>query len=158
MPRDGSVDRSQALPYSDFTRPSRVSRVDKPADFFATDAPGFEPLALPTVLVVGGPDVLVASTRRFASSEGTITVDSCDAASVRVVAARVRPFALVLSQEVYGFDPDRLGSLASELQAELVVLKVLRVSTGFLEHALRPALRHALRRYRSTVESGPVRK
>jgi hypothetical protein len=32
------------------------------------------------------------------------------------------------------------------------------VSTGFLEQALRPALRHALRRYRSTVASGPVRK
>jgi uncharacterized protein len=138
---------------------ARLARVvDKPADLFLIDEPGSSPSAIPTVLVVGGPDALLTSTRRFAASEGAIAVESCDAGSVRVVAARVRPYALVLSQEVYGFDPDRLGSLASELQAELVVLKVLRVSSGFLEQALRPALRHALRRYRSTVESGPVRK
>ena len=137
----------------------RALRVDEPADFFATDPPAHDPLAAPRILVVGGPDVLEVTTRRVAAAETSgIEVEVCDAGSVRFVAPRVRPFALVLSQEVYGFDPDRLGELASELEAELVVLKVARVSAGFLEQALRPALRHALRRYRSTVASGPVRK
>jgi uncharacterized protein len=110
-------------------------------------------------LVVGGPAELVAAARKVAAHEGTgIVVDECDVGTVRIVAPRLRPFALVLAQEVYGFDPDRLGALAAELQAELVVIKIMRVSSGFLEQALRPSLRHALRRYRSTVESGPVRR
>jgi ABC-type amino acid transport substrate-binding protein len=133
--------------------------VNEPADFFDTDAPSFAPLAVPTVLVVGGPDALVASARRVATWEGSgIAVEACEPGNARVAALRARPFALVLSQERYGFDPDAIEALARELQAELVVLKVMRVSAGFLEQALRPALRHALRRYRSTVASGPVRK
>lgn len=146
--------------------------MDEPADFFVSDPPSYDPLAAPRVLVVGGPDALEATARRVAAAEtfgsgsalslrggaASIEVEVCDVGSVRLVASRVRPFALVLSQEVYGFDPDRLTSLARELDAELVVLKVARVSPGFLEQALRPALRHALRRYRSTVASGPVRK
>ena len=137
----------------------RAYRVNEPADFFATDPPSYDLLAVPRVLVVGGPDLLDDTVRRVASAETSgILVELCDAGSVRFVAPRVRPFALVLSQEVYGFDPDRLGELAREHEAELIVLKVARVSTGFLEQALRSALRHALRRYRSTVASGPVRK
>jgi hypothetical protein len=144
--------------------------VNEPADFFVSDPPSCEPMAAPRVLVVGGPDALEATVRRVAAVEtlggapalrgvaSSVEVEVCDAGNVRLVAARVRPFALVLSQEVYGFDPDRLGALARELDAELVVLKVARVSPGFLEQALRSALRHALRRYRSTVASGPVRK
>lgn len=132
--------------------------MDKPADFFDEQL-GLPPLTAPTVLVVGGPAELVVAARKVAAYEGTgIVVDECDVGNVRTVAPRLRPFALVLAQEVYGFDPDRLGALAAELQAELVVIKIMRVSSGFLEQALRPSLRHALRRYRSTVESGPVRR
>lgn len=133
--------------------------MDEPADFFDEGPLSLEPLAAPTVLVVGGPDELAMAARQASLFEGSgIVVECCEVATVSDTARRVRPFALVLSQEVYGFDPDRLGELASELQAELVVLKVTRVRAGFLEHALRPALRHALRRFRSTVQSGPVRK
>jgi hypothetical protein len=131
--------------------------VDKPAEFFDTDAPSFEPFAVPTVLVIGGPELLVASTRRVALSDGGIAVEVCDPGGAQQAAARLRPFALVLAQEVYGFDSDAIEAIARELQAELVVLKVMRVTPGFVEQALRPALRHALRRYRSSVASGPVR-
>lgn len=150
------VDRERAVPYSEHTRTR--TPVDKTADFF--DVPlGFEPLVVPIVLVVGGPQDLLAAVRKVAAYEdSSIVVNECDVGSVRSVAPRLRPFALVLAQDVYGFDPDRLGALAAELQAELVVIKIMRVSSGFLEQALRPSLRHALRRYRSTVESGPVRR
>lgn len=150
------VDRGRVVPYSELTRTR--TPVDKTADFF-DDELGIEPLAAPVVLVVGGPQDLLAAVRKVAAYEGSgIVVDECDVGNVRSVAPRVRPFALVLAQDVYGFDPDGLGTLAAELQAELVVIKIMRVSSGFLEQALRPSLRHALRRYRSTVESGPVRR
>jgi hypothetical protein len=140
------------------TRASRAPFVDKPADFF-DDQLGIEPFTAPVVLVAGGPPELVIALRRVAEAEGSgIVVEECDVASVRTTAPRIRPFALVLAQDVYGFDPDRLGALAAEVEAELVVIKIMRVSSGFLEQALRPSLRHALRRYRSTVESGPVRR
>ena len=140
-------------------RARRALRVDEPADFFDDSGLSLEPLAAPTVLVIGGPDELAAAVRRVAQHEGSgIVVERCDVAGVREAGARLRPFALVLSQEIYGFDPDALGALASELHAELVVLKVTRVREGFLDHVLRPSLRHALRRYRSTVQSGVVRR
>ena len=70
----------------------------------------------------------------------------------------MRPFAIVMSQDIHAFDPDEFAALARDVHAELVVVKVRRVTQGFLEQALRPSLRTAFRRYRSEVESGPVRR
>jgi hypothetical protein len=133
--------------------------VNKP-DCIADDdiATTVRPAPAPIVLVVGGPDELIEATRRAASWQSpTIVVETCDAGHVATVATQLRPFALVMGQEVYAFDPDEFAALARDLQTELVVLKVTRVSPGFLDNALRPSLRHAFRRYRSVVESGPVR-
>ncbi|MFI5308136.1 MAG: hypothetical protein ACHQ53_12325 [Polyangiales bacterium] len=116
------------------------------------------PMRVPVVLVAGGPDELIAATKQVAGLESPlIQVEACGAASVASMAASLRPFALVVSQDIFAFDPDEFTALARDVQAELVVLK-LTGTAGFLEQALRPSLRAAFRRFRTEAESGPVRK
>jgi hypothetical protein len=121
------------------------------------DAPTVRPVRPPVVLVVGGPDELAEAARRVAQRESaTISVQRCVAANAASAVSGARPFALVLSQAVYGADPDEFAALARDVHAELVVLKLTQVNIGFLEQALRPSLRNALRRFRTETESGPV--
>jgi len=166
----GEIDRCKLTPPSGSrianviigtSRASSRSAVTKPKpDHFFEDANStLRPLPAPMVLVVGGPEALVLAARQVAHAESpTISVQGCDVAEAINIATRHRPFAIVMSQDVYAFDPNELAALARDLQAELVVLKVSRVTPGFLEQALRPSLRHAFRRFRSVVESGPVTK
>jgi hypothetical protein len=130
---------------------------DKPAKVSLDEVPTVRPVREPIVLVAGGPDELVAAAIRAAAHESpSIVVEACGAVSVASAAAALRPFALVISQDIYAFDSDEFSALARDVRAELVVLKVTNVSPGFLEQALRPSLRNAFRRYRSDRESGPV--
>jgi hypothetical protein len=121
--------------------------------------PTLRPARAPIVLVAGGPEELVLAARRIASAESpTIGVEACGAVTVASAAASLRPFALVVSQDIYAFDPDEFVALARDVHAELVVLKVSGGGAAFLEQALRPSLRTAFRRYRTETESGPVRR
>ena len=114
-------------------------------------------MVVPRVLVVGGAGALLEAVERVASGESpAIAVEACELIDAANAMTAKRPFAVVMSQDVYGFDPGELAALVRDVQAELVVVKVSRVSTGFLEQALRPSLRHAFRRYRTVIESGPV--
>jgi hypothetical protein len=136
---------------------------DKPKPIYspvvqAPDAPTVRPVRPPVVLVVGGPDELAEAARRVAQRESpTITVEVCGASDAASAASSSRPFALVLSQDIYGFDPNEFAALARDVQADLVVLKLKQVNIGFLEQAMRPSLRNAFRRFRTETESGPVR-
>ena len=132
---------------------------DKPAYAPADGNPTFRPVRAPVVLVVGGPDELLAATLRVAGGESpSIEVAACAAAAAATEGARLRPFALVLSQDIYGFDPDEFSALARDVNADLVVLKISSANATFLEQALRPSLRTAYRRFRTEHESGPVRR
>lgn len=116
-------------------------------------------MVVPRVLVVGGSGPLLDAVQRVVTGESpAIIVDACELIEAANVMTAKRPFAVVMSQDVYGFDPGELTALVRDVQAELVVVKVSRVSAGFLEQALRPSLRHAFRRYRSVIESGPLRR
>jgi len=117
------------------------------------------PMRVPVVLVAGGPDELVAAAKLVAGLESpVIQVEACGAVSASSMAATLRPFALVVSQDIFGFDPDEFTALARDVQAELIVLKLSAAAQGFLEQALRPSLRAAFRKFRTETESGPVRK
>jgi ABC-type amino acid transport substrate-binding protein len=109
------------------------------------------------VLVAGGPEALVLAARRVAKLESaSIVVEACGAITVASVAASVRPFAFVLNQDLYAFDPEEFAALARDVQADLVVVKATGAAAAFLEQALRPSLRTAFRRYRMEKESGTV--
>jgi hypothetical protein len=117
------------------------------------------PLRVAVVLVAGGPEELVAAARRVVGAESpAIVVEACGALTTASMATQLRPFALVLSHDIFAFDPDEFSALARDIQADLVVLKVTGATGTFLEQALRPSLRAAFRRFRTEAESGPVRK
>jgi hypothetical protein len=121
--------------------------------------PTLRPERTPVVLVAGGPDELVAAAQRVAQDESPgIEVEACGAAVVATEAARVRPFALVISQDIFAFDQDEFTALARDVNADLIVLKTSSGNAAFLEQALRPSLRTAFRRFRTEQESGPVRR
>ncbi len=130
----------------------------KPARSDLGDDSTLRPVRAAVVLVAGGPDELVAASRQVATAESPmITVEACGAASVASMATSLRPFALVLSQDIFAFDPEEFTALARDVQADLVVLKISG-GASFLEQALRPSLRAAFRRFRTETESGPVRR
>ncbi|MDD9936316.1 MAG: hypothetical protein OXT09_22075 [Myxococcales bacterium] len=121
--------------------------------------PTVRPERHPVVLVVGGPEELDVAALTVAQTESpTIAVKSCGASDALNIAASLRPFAIVLSHDVYGFDADEFDAMARDVQAELVLMRVEKMAPGFLEAALRPWIRHAFRRYRTEAESGPVRR
>src|SRR4051812_15042815 len=132
---------------------------DKPGRLIdSAEGPTLRPERVPVVLVAGGPEELVDAARRVAAGESSqIVVEACGAVSVATAAASSRPFALVVSQDVFAFDSEEFGALARDVHAELIVLKVSVASAGFLDQALRPSLRTAFRRFRVENESGPVR-
>src|SRR5688500_6928660 len=118
---------------------------DKPAHAPSNiSVPTFRPERTPVVLVAGGTDELLAAAQRAAQIESpSIVVEACGAVTAATVAASVRPFVLVLSQDIYSFDPTEFSALARDVQAELVVVKVSTGNAGLLEQALRPSLRNA---------------
>jgi hypothetical protein len=123
------------------------------------DAPTVRPDRPPVVLVAGGPEPLIRSARAVAHGESHgIIVEACGAVTVATVAATLRPFALVLDQDLFAFDPDEFTALARDVQAELVVVKVTDTSGALLEQALRPSVRAAFRRFRMEQQSGAVRR
>jgi hypothetical protein len=136
-----------------------VTTKAKPDEAVRGEEPTLRPARAPIVLVAGGPEELFSAARQVGVTESpAITVEACGALSVTSSAATLRPFALVVSQDVYEFDPEEFSALARDVGAELVVIKVPGSGSGFLEQALRPSLRAAFRRFRTETESGPVKR
>jgi hypothetical protein len=136
-----------------------MAKKPKPVSLSVGDQSTLRPARVPVVLVAGGPDELVLGAREASSVQSpTIAVETCSAVDVATIAARLRPFALVVSEDIYAFDPDEFSALARDVQADLVVIKITPKSAAFLEQALRPSLRAAFRRFRTESESGPVRR
>jgi hypothetical protein len=127
---------------------------------FADDeATVVRPARNPTVLVAGGPDALVQAACRVAERESrAINVEACAAASIATLAARSRPFALILSADLFAFDRDEFVALARDVQADLVVVPTTGATETFFEQALQPSLRAAFRRFRTSAQSGTIRR
>ena len=112
---------------------------------------------VPTVLVAGGPDELVEAAQRVAAAESPRSWSRRAArCRSRPRRRRLRPFALVVNQDVFAFDPEEFSALARDVQAELIVLKVS--GSGAASWIRRCARRCALRFGASAPrhESGPV--
>lgn len=125
----------------------------------ASGAPTIIPLPRPVVLVVGGPDELTAAAQRVIEGDnGGIEVHECAPAETATAVSTLRPFAIVVGEDLFTFDPAEFEALARDVGALLVHLKVSGVQSTFLEQALRPSLRTAYRNWRTHVESGPVHR
>jgi hypothetical protein len=77
-----------------------------------------------TVLVVGGPQALIECTQKAARSVPTAQVVSCELRDAPTRVAELWPFAIVMSDDLYGFDAAEFDALARDVRARLITLAV----------------------------------
>lgn len=109
--------------------------------------PTLEHTKILAVLVIGGPDELVEATRRAASLVTNAAVVTADVASAATKVAITRPFAIVVSDELYGFDSGEFDALARDVKASLIALPSDGVSVRTLQQRLTPLVMDAYREH-----------
>jgi hypothetical protein len=110
--------------------------------------PTLEQIALVSIVVVGGPDTLIEAARRCAGdvSRGARVVRTQLANAANAI-ARERPFAIVLSDELYEFDAEEFDALARDVKAMVLALPTARAPMQALYERLVPLLRDAFREH-----------
>jgi hypothetical protein len=110
--------------------------------------PTREQIALVSIVVVGGPDTLIEAVRRCAGdvSRGARVVRT-QVPSAATHIARERPFAIVLSEELYAFDAEEFDALARDVRATVLALPTVDVAMDALCQRLMPLLRDAFREH-----------
>src|ERR1700759_1176850 len=102
--------------------------------------PTLEHMPVLNVVVIGGPDQLVEAARRAASLVTNASLVTAEVASAATSVARARPFAVVMSDELYGFDSREFDALARDVQARLIVLPTDGLSSRVLQQRLTPPM------------------
>jgi hypothetical protein len=77
-----------------------------------------------TVLVVGGPQALIACTQQAARSVPPAQVVSCELRDAPTRVAELWPFAIVMSEDLYAFDSSEFDALARDVRARLITVTV----------------------------------
>lgn len=98
-----------------------------------------------SVVVVGGPDELVDATKHAALTATTARVHSCDLSQAATTVARIRPYAIVVDESVYGFDSSEFDALARDVNAEIVRVDSSGKSAADLRQRLLAPLTDAFR-------------
>jgi hypothetical protein len=111
------------------------------------------PTAMPpagsVVVVVGGPRELIDATRQAAGVAAAARVETAELGTAATIVATHRPFAIVISEDVYGFDAAEFDALARDVNATLLKIKVDGADREKLERTLMPRLGRAHRRPRN---------
>jgi hypothetical protein len=100
-----------------------------------------------SLIVVGGPDALVEAVKRASSLATNAKIVTTDLAGAATQVARERPFAIVVSDEVYAFDAGEFDALARDVQAVLIALPTDGVPVKLQTERLTPLLLDAFREY-----------
>lgn len=106
------------------------------------------PQASSVVVVVGGPRELIDATRQAAGIAAAARVETAELASAATVVATHRPFAIVMSEDVYAFDSAEFDALARDVNATLLKVPLDGSDAAKLERTLMPKLGRAHRRKR----------
>ena len=106
------------------------------------------PPAGAVVVVVGGPKDLIDATRQAAGVAAAARVETAELGTAATVVATHRPFAIVISEDVYGFDSAEFDALARDVNATLLKINVEGADRDKLERTLMPRLGRAHRRQR----------
>ncbi len=85
------------------------------------DAPTLRQLHVPVALVVGGGPELVRLVEDAALS-AQVLVAECTLADVTNRAAELRPLVMIMSEDVYGFDPDSFEALAKDVRSRVITV------------------------------------
>jgi hypothetical protein len=100
------------------------------------------------VVVVGGPADLVAAVRQAAGVAAAARVETADLSNAATVAATHRPFAIVMSEDMYSFDAAEFDALARDVNATLIRIETDSATRAKLERMLMPRLGQAHRKLR----------
>jgi hypothetical protein len=98
------------------------------------------------VVVVGGPAELVAAVRQAAGVLAAARVETAELANAATIAATHRPFAIVMSEDVYAFDAAEFEALARDVNAALIRVETGGTTRAKLERTLMPRIGQAFRR------------
>lgn len=104
------------------------------------------PRASAVIVVVGGPPELVTAARLAAGVAAAARLETAELATAATVIATHRPFAVVLSEDVYAFDAAEFDALARDVNAEMVRIDTTGATSARLERILMPRLAQAHRR------------
>jgi hypothetical protein len=99
-----------------------------------------------SVVVIGGPDGLVEAVRRSIGKIAVARIVPTDVAGAATQVASARPFAIVISDEVYGFDSEEFAALARDVQAALITVRTDGVTARSLQEKLDPRILEAFRK------------
>jgi hypothetical protein len=105
------------------------------------------PKAESIVVVVGGPSELVDATRNAAGIAAAAKLERAELNNAATVIAGQRPFAIVMSEDIYAFDAGEFDALARDVRATLIRIDTSKSTRQQLERALMPKLAQALRKY-----------
>jgi hypothetical protein len=73
----------------------------------------------PLVLVVGCPAEFVGTCREAGARLG-VAVRECDVRSIRTAVGLSQPFAVIVTEDLYQFDPEAFDTVARQVPASLV--------------------------------------
>ena len=101
------------------------------------------------VVVVSGSDRLREAAARAAQRVPTAQVKHCALENAATTVATCWPFAIIVGEDVYAFDPQEFEALARDVAAVLIRVREDGKPAGALALNLQPQLLQALRqRYR----------
>lgn len=106
-----------------------------------------QPIAI--VVVVGGPPELVEAARQAAGIAAAAKIETAELSNAATVVATFRPFAIVMSEDMYAFDAAEFDALARDVNAALLKIDMASCEPSKLERMLMPKLGRAYRRRRS---------
>jgi hypothetical protein len=107
------------------------------------------PQAAAIVVVVGGPRELVEATRQAAGIAAAARIETAELSNAATVVATFRPFAIVMSEDVYAFDAAEFDALARDVNATLLKIDTQGTDPGKFERILMPKIGRAHRQRRS---------
>lgn len=102
------------------------------------------------VVVVGGPADLIAATRQAAGVAAAARLETAEIGNAATVVATHRPFAIVMSEDVYAFDSAEFEALARDVNAVLIRIDIDNATKAKLERTLMPKLGQAHRKRSSS--------
>jgi len=108
----------------------------------SNDFPTRKHLRVPVVLVVGGTPALEAVVQD-AALRAQVLMTSCPVSEVTTVAAEIRPLVMVMSRDIFGFDPDSFYALARDVHSQLLTVKEEELEVDHLAAQLKALMLEA---------------
>lgn len=98
-----------------------------------------------TLIVIGGPEPLIEAARHVTLTATNARVAIAELASAATAVAKSRPFAIVLSEEIYAFDSAEFDALARDVKAAVIAVPTDGKTQKSLQEALMPLIAEAFR-------------